>query len=275
MCAGVASKLGGRLAWCNSACFRKLGRNFLPPIFARQRSSCVGITSGSDLESALRWWRIVLAAGSCVLREWAPHARPLCRLFVDARSKPPRVAAVLVADKRIEYCDLEPPAEVLALFKKRDDGDIMSLELLSIALGLSSFAERLAGRNVEIFSDNTGLLLLSLVAGLHVVVFPCVCCSGAESATRKGSSKEWDHSCIVHCIWSKALQLGTGLWISRVPSKDNISDDPSREKYDLLKKCKAIRVRPCLDPVFSSSQSWDSLSISSKLLVEEAAASAA
>ena len=92
----------------------------------------------------------------------------------------------------------------MALFKPRNDGDIMSLELLSIAFGpnascflicpslnvfqyvagLCTFEKQLRGRNVEIFSDNTG----------------------AERATDKGGSREWDHSCITHCIWFVCIQ---------------------------------------------------------------------
>ena len=33
-----------------------------------------------------------------------------------------------------------------------------------------------------------------------------------------------------------ALELGTALYIKRVPTKDNLSDDPSRERYGLLRK---------------------------------------
>ena len=41
-------------------------------------------------------------------------------------------------------------------FRSRGDNQIMSLELLSIAYGISSFEEVLKGRNIVIFSDNTG-----------------------------------------------------------------------------------------------------------------------
>ena len=73
----------------------------------------------------------------------------------------------------------------MATFKERDDGHIMSLELLAIAFGLSVFGERLRGMNLELYSDNTG----------------------AERATAKGGSREWDHSCIAHCIWCVILTI--------------------------------------------------------------------
>jgi len=51
---------------------------------------------------------------------------------------------------------------------------------------------------------------------------------------RKGSSKAWDQSKLIHEIWSLALLLKLHIWIERVPSDDNISDDPSREAYEML-----------------------------------------
>ncbi len=42
-----------------------------------------------------------------------------------------------------QYCDLGPTQEQLAFFIKRRDKQICGLELLSIALGLSTFSEQL------------------------------------------------------------------------------------------------------------------------------------
>ena len=82
----------------------------------------------------------------------------------------------------------------MATFKERGDNHIMSLELLAIAFGLSVFGERLRGMNLELYSDNTG----------------------AERATAKGGSREWDHSCIAHCIW---FVISTYVVFSYVPSQ--------------------------------------------------------
>lgn len=70
--------------------------------------------------------------------------KPL-QLLCDARSTPPRIAAVLVADGRIEYADFEPSKEVMRQFTRRGDNQIASLELLSIAFGFSTFASKLRG----------------------------------------------------------------------------------------------------------------------------------
>jgi hypothetical protein len=244
LCPSDAAKLAGRLAWINHACFKKLGRTFLYPIFAHQKAKSCVIGKGTSLETALVWWRLALGQQRCEVKCWNLGRRDLCHMFVDARSTPPRLAAVLICDRRILYSDMEPSQEVMRQFKSRGDCHIMSLELLAIAFGLSTFCEQLRGRNLVVFSDNTG----------------------AEHATTKGGSKEWDHSCIAHCIWSCALQLRIGLWLERVPSKDNISDDPSREKYELLERLRAINVPARLFESFGSSQTWQVLSRSFELL---------
>ena len=90
----------------------------------------------------------------------------------------------------------------------------MSLELLSIALGLSSFAPWLKGRKVHVWSDNTG----------------------AEASTSRGSARSFDHTCLVHAVWLQAAKLGIDMRVDRVPTEDNISDLPSSEDYVLLQK---------------------------------------
>ena len=54
------------------------------------------------------------------------------------------------------YAHMEPPAEVLAQFRRRGDQQIMGPELLAICLGLCSFKDELAGRKIVVHSDNTG-----------------------------------------------------------------------------------------------------------------------
>ena len=94
--------------------------------------------------------------------------------------------------------------------------------MVAISLGLSTFAPRLVGRKVIVHSDN----------------------KGAEGAARKATAQEWDHCCIAHEIWSLALRNKMQLWIQRVASKDNISDCPSREDYNLMKALEAKWVSP-------------------------------
>jgi len=219
----------------------------------------------------------VLEQCFCEQRPWKPLSTPTTHLLVDARSTPPRVAAVLLIDRKILWSDWAPEPEVLSLFQSRRDGQIMSLELLSIAFGcafcfccvwgasvyacisgLDSFAEHIKGRNVHVHSDNTG----------------------AQHTTQKGVARTFDHTCLVHGIWYvtvcsasvpvfvllrccrlRALELGIGLYVSRVPTHENLSDNPSREEYEVLQRLGAVFVQPHLSRNFRQVSAWEALSI--------------
>ena len=102
---------------------------------------------------------------------------------------------------------------------------------------MSVFGDLIAGKNLHIFSDN----------------------AGAEHSTARGYAKVFDHTCVVHSIWLMALELGTGIFVSRVPTKLNLADDPSREYYVLLERMGAIRREPRIDPRFLQRDAWASL----------------
>ena len=152
-------------------------------------------------------------------------AAPVVDLFCDARGFPPRVAAVIVeAGQGIEYTDWQPPRAVLKCFQSREDDQIMGLELLAVLVGMITFKERLRGKVVRIWEDN----------------------KGAEGALRKSSSKSDDHNLIVHGVWLFAACNNFSIWVERVPSHENIADEPSRECYQLLEAMGATWVRPVL-----------------------------
>ena len=89
-------------------------------------------------------------------RCWRAPESPVAHLFVDARGVPARCAAVLFIDGQCMFTDGQPSEAIMKCFKQRADNQIMTLEILAISVGLSSFAEELAGRKVIVFSDNTG-----------------------------------------------------------------------------------------------------------------------
>ena len=91
-------------------------------------------------------------------------------------------------------------------------------------IALSTFTAELADRKVLLYSDN----------------------KGAEGCTCKGSAKAFDHNMLVHTIWWHCFSHHIHLWIERVPSKDNISDSPSRFEYALLNELGAIWRKPVL-----------------------------
>ena len=229
---------------------------------------------GQELRLALRWWIEVLELEINECRKWRGSQLPPVHLFCDARSTPPRIAAVLFKcvvhmrftsslplrgdrDEKVLFCDMEPPSSLMDTFLSRGDKQIMTLEVLSIALGLfglivrvvwgsellgpgvSSFAADLQGRDIVIWSDNTA----------------------AEAATRRGSTRQFDQNCLVHALWKRFVQLNVGVWVMRVPTKDNIADDPSREDYELLWRIGAARVEAMLEDVFLQAQTWQALSL--------------
>ena len=75
-------------------------------------------------------------------RRWEQSEVVPVQLFADARGSPARAAAVFFVDGKTLFCDLAPDQAVLDCFRKRKDNQIMSLELLSIALGGSLVLRR-------------------------------------------------------------------------------------------------------------------------------------
>jgi len=83
-------------------------------------------------------------------------------------------------------------------------------------------------------------------------------------------------------MWKRLLELDVNAWIERVPTDDNIADDPSRlvlsilkcqhvlpshlsrEEYSLLHRMNAKQVEATLDEVFVDPRAWESVSIAPK-----------
>jgi hypothetical protein len=227
LCAGLASKLSGALQWATSHMFLRLGRAMLRPLYMQSKAKHSRMSPA--LHDALVWWQEVLDLGIAHSAPWVsgPASTP-GHLYCDARSTPARLAAVLIIDGRVLYVDREPTVEELALLDSREDLQIMGLELLAIALGLATFVDELTNRDVVVWSDNVG----------------------AEGAVRSGSARAWDHSRIVHCIWLAIARTCTRAWFERVPTDDNVADDPSREQYELLRLIGGQRCEPRLEASF-------------------------
>ena len=64
---------------------------------------------------------------------------------------------------------------------------------------------------------------------------------------------------MIHCLWLFAAKLKCELLVNRVPTSDNIADDPSREDYTLLKALQAVRVEAKFDESFLQPGSWQAL----------------
>ena len=237
---GTASKLAGALSWASQAMFRRIGRAMLRPLY--RHKSRYGTISW-QLRLCLRWWSEVLQMQLCERRPWNHNDLSVVQLFVDARGTPAHLGAVAVIDDRAYFADWAPTDQILSMFQTRNDSQIMGLELLAIAFGLSTFKEQCRGRCVRLWSDNVG----------------------AESSTRKGGAKEFDHGSLVHAIWLFTARHSIDLRVDRVPTEDNLSDLPSREEYELMKLAGIERVQPKLDSEFQNPCAWESLRLYGRL----------
>ena len=138
---------------------------------------------------------------------------------------------------------MRPPMELMSTFKPRKDAQIMGLEVLSVALGmclqllayssplaaglpgLSTFHDKIKGRDIVIWSDNAGAEH-SLRKGAPSIW--SVDCTGFEVHSLAGSAKQWDHTCLCHAIWKHLIFLWAEAQIMRVPTEENLADLPSR-----------------------------------------------
>ena len=168
-------------------------------------------------------------------------------LYCDARSVPPRIAAVLCEKGQpTQWADMQPSEKVLACFRKGGDKQIMSLELLSIALGkfitflqiAHCCALSLLWQGCRYFppSFRTGTLsYIRTILERKVPRARCIRFSFCSSVSftalillLQGAAKRFDQSALVHCIWKVLATTKTGAYIKRVPTLENIADLPSR-----------------------------------------------
>jgi hypothetical protein len=85
--------------------------------------------------------------------------------------------------------------------------------------------------------------------------------SGGECALRSGAAKARDHNLMVHAVWLMAARGGYGLWVERVPTKENLADLPSREEYALLQQMGSVKATPQLDKAFWQPDKWETVAL--------------
>ena len=65
-------------------------------------------------------------------------------------------------------------------------------------------------------------------------MIPPLVATGVACACMKGATKAFDHNALVHTLWRKFMDLGMDVQIMRVPTNDNIADNPSRQELTML-----------------------------------------
>jgi hypothetical protein len=226
----LASKIAGRLNFAAQYAHLKIGKAALTPIYRQQYSPLPGNRVSNLLLSALKWWQSYLSQPMRKSHVYG-HKPEHIHVFTDARSTPPRLAAVLLHNGELSFADAPPLASVIDQLDKRDDQQIMALEMIAAFFGISTFAETLRGKHVHLWIGN----------------------SSGEAALRTGSSRATDHNALAHQLRVYAAELGIAIDLHRVPSALNISDLPSREAYAAPLAHGAVRVAPIQPPISSLS----------------------
>ena len=152
------------------------------------------------------------------------HKSKSTTMFCDASGSPPVIAAVLVENGKVMFCEAHVPSEIYNRFLTRNDDQIMALELYASLFGLENCQHQVGNSNLTIWTDN----------------------AGGECALRKQAARAKDHNMLVHKIWATAALLKTCIWINRVASADKIADEPTRPLEDAaptaLSKLDAIKI---------------------------------
>ena len=155
---------------------------------------------------------------------------PPCLLYTDGSFEPQSdkeayVGAVLFVPGRESplFTHCEVPRTVREKWLKRAT-QIYLVELFAAPLALETFKEWITGRSVIHFVDNNSAL----------------------GALVKGYSNNEDAIRIVSEYWIRAARFKCNLYIDRVESKSNVSDEPSRPDIPntFLEELGAEFVRP-------------------------------
>ena len=109
-----------------------------------------------ELVRALTWWLEILDSGLCERHEWSTQRQAPVHLFCDARGYPAHLGAVLIIDGKCLFTHMATSEMTMGSFRRRKDNQIMALELLSISLGMCTFADHFRGRDIVVHSHNTG-----------------------------------------------------------------------------------------------------------------------
>eukprot|EP00973_Karenia_brevis_P041837 5791564-Karenia_brevis.AAC.1 len=76
---------------------------------------------------------------------------------------------------------------------------------------------------------------------------------------RRGTARSLDHAQLVHEQWFQAAVLGIKLYVTRVGTKENIADLPSRMDFAFLRKMGACEYKPVLIEKYEKAETWNIL----------------
>lgn len=202
-------KLIGRLSFSQTMLFGKFARTQLRPLYQKQHRRIYNAALSTAERAVLLWWHDIIIAFSPRI------CRPLSTkfdwlIYTDAASNPPNICALLFDPKTgkakldtIKTAFVRPWAHV---FKKTCL--IFGLELLALTACMEDWAPFLAGRSIWVYMDNNNCL----------------------SAVTRGDSNAEAIAVLVSRLWDTLQRHHIAAWFSRVPSKLNPADFPTRDR---------------------------------------------
>ena len=215
----VSGSMAGKLNFAATALWGRIGRTAMQAFYARQHDPFPKQSLSVRLEQALRWVAYALPyANTRQVSDEPEYVRQF--LFVDAEGSGGWGAVLIILPSIPEDRDTDrSPAAQHALvasckwfhtkgkFSPPGPGQqIHVFETASALAGLESFRPHLLNGHISVFCDNT-VQQSSLVKGFSKNVF-CTFLAGE--------------------FWKRCVTIGVEPWIFRVPSAENIADEPSR-----------------------------------------------
>ena len=207
-------RLRGRLQFASTQLFGRTMRNKLKALNNHVSSRRVAI--GSDTISALKLIRASLEANKArvVSAELSDHIH----IYVDASFEPDGYCGIGgvcydSAGNLLGFFSERAPDDLIQLLKSGDkETAIFELEAIAVVVAVKVWESKLSGHRVVLFTDNEGV----------------------RTSVLKGSSSNFNVSCLLEHIFLVEENLAFQLWVERVPSQSNPADEPSRAECSAL-----------------------------------------
>ena len=233
----LAASLVGKFGFLCSTLYGKVGRCCTAALRGRQYATGNDCTLNRQLRISLQLMRLFTL--NSAPREYVVNrTEPPLLLYTDASDLPEQgpnratLGAVLIDQSQslaFHYTYWVVSEQVLDMWSPRQTY-MGQLEILAGPLALSTWPEILSERQVIHFVDN----------------------NAAASGLVKGYSPTQDSSPLVGEYWLRAASARSDIYVERVESKSNLSDGPSRLKFDLMKSLKAKFRSPCTESLMTS-----------------------
>ena len=198
----------GKLSFSQTQLFAKFARTQLRPLY-RKLYRKVFNTKLSELEiHILKWWEITIRSLASRWVTSRPRLAPWL-VYTDAATNPPKICALLFKGDALTpqlhgewVSSVDPPW--CNLF--RSTNLILGLELLALVAFFEIAAPQLRGQCVWVYVDNNNVL----------------------AAVTRGDSNRDIVAILVSKLWDTLQRFSICAWFSRVPSKLNPADLPTR-----------------------------------------------